>query len=174
MQLLATNQAQDMQRVNALLDDILNRNQNSEASEVEEVELPAPELMPGRVALVNVDARGDENRGNYSMARELGKEIPALTDRNYSLWKEHVLAYGRAAGWGTPDIPEVLTDANHLRVKEAKDFLFIKLGPTLQRRILQKNITTAADLWSYLTTAVADASRESLIMLQQELFSTTT
>ena len=156
MQLLATNQAQDMQRVNAVLDDILNRNQNSEASEAEEVELPVREVLPGRVARVDVDARGDENRGDYSMARELGKEIPTLTHRNYSLWKEHVLAYGRAAGWGTSDIPEVLTGSNHLRAKEAKDFLFIKLGPTLQRRILHKNITTAADLWSYLTTAVAD------------------
>lgn len=173
VQLLATNQAQDMQRVNAVLEDILNRNQNSDASEAEEVELPAREVLPGRVARVDVNARGDENRGNYSMARELGKEIPTLTDRNYSLWKEHVLAYGRAAEWGTSDIPEVLTDANHPRAKEAKDFLFIKLGPTLQRRILQKNITTAADLWSYLTTAVADASRESLMILQQELFSTT-
>ena len=80
-----------MQRVNALLT-VLSRHQNSDASETTDLELPARDVR------VEIEARGEEYRDNLSMARELGKENPILSDRNYSLWKEHVVAYGRAKG----------------------------------------------------------------------------
>ena len=37
-----------------------------------------------------------EYHGNASMARELGRDIPILTESNFTLWKKYVLAYGRA------------------------------------------------------------------------------
>ena len=65
------------------------------------------------------------------------------------------------------------TDHQHPKPKEAKDFLFIKLGATLKQKLMQTNITNAAELWSFLSAQVVDTSRESMMILQQELFSTT-
>ena len=56
------------------------------------------------------------------MARELGNEIPILSDRNYSQRKGHVLAYGRAAkiNQKTRDLNSsgvVLTSASFFKIK---------------------------------------------------------
>ena len=45
----------------------------------------------------------------------------------------------------------MLTDPQHPKAKEAKDSLFIKLGDTLKRKLMQKNINNAAELWSFLS-----------------------
>ena len=83
-------QANDMQRVSTALE-VWNRNQNSDSSEINDLDVPARDVR------VDFEARSDEYLSTSSMARELGKESLYMSDRNYSLWKEHVLDNGRAA-----------------------------------------------------------------------------
>ena len=62
------------------------------------------------------------NRVDPSMICKPGKEIPILKEKNFSLWKEHVLAYVRSTNKrGSSDIPEALSDPVNPRGKEAKD-----------------------------------------------------
>ena len=46
-----------------------------------------------------VQIREDQSKSSFFVTRELGNGIPILSDKNYALWKAHVLAYV----WSNPE-----------------------------------------------------------------------
>ena len=78
---------------------------SSDVPVVTEVQNPAP-----------VQISEEQTKSSLFVTRELGSGIPILSDKNYALWKAHVLAYVRSnPEWtsGKAALPEVLTSSAH-------------------------------------------------------------
>ena len=95
-----------------------------------------------------------------NMVRSLDRDMPLLTDDNYSEWVDHAVAYCGAAGWGDEEVPAVFTDINHAYTKDARKFFWNKTSSEWKVLIKLANLDTATALWDWLKTS-ASATAES-------------
>ena len=61
-------------------------------------------------------------------------------------------------------------DSAHPRDKAAKEFLCVQCCNAAKCQILKEDIKITAYLWTWLKTEVAEAARDSLLVLQRNLF----
>ena len=160
-------QATDMLQVQSVLENLSRpviATPSSSAESVGTEVIPSPSITP---VVSNQTPPSSTLRG-------IAKDLPVLTEKNYSMWKAYILTYARAAGdWGKADLPEVFTDSSHPRAVAARDFMWNKCSTTIQRQILQDDVKTAAALWKYLEDEVSETARQSLIALQRDIFNAT-
>ena len=104
--------------------DLSAERRSSDVPVVPEVENPA-----------HVTIREDLSKSSYFVTRELGNGIPVLSDKNYALWKAHVLADVRSnPEWtsGKAALLEVLTSNIHPHEAALHSILWNKLTDTLK------------------------------------------
>ena len=89
----------------------------------------APCLVQRNLSLSKLKGSEHDSTGaaHAFMIRELGQETLIQSDKNYSLWKAHVLPYVRAAGnWGSWDISlGVPIDASHPVVLKKPEYRLV-------------------------------------------------
>ena len=95
--------------------------------------------------------------------RMLERDMPTLSDENFSDWLDHAVAYAHTAGWGEDDVPQVYKDKMHASSKIAREFLYNKLSVQYKQRVKIAAIATAAELWGWLNK-VASVSAERTVM----------
>ena len=80
------------------------------------------------------------------------------------------MVYCRAAGWGSSDKPEVLTDNSHPQSQEARDFLWSKTPAIWKQRIKILELKTASDLWKCLEETAVESAKDHLFSRMNALF----
>ena len=61
--------------------------------------------------------------------------MPMLSDENFPDWLDYVIVYGRVAGWGQDDAPEVYSDETHESTKIAREIFYNKLSVLYKQRV---------------------------------------
>ena len=108
---------------------------------------------------------------SLNMIRSLDRDMPLLTDDNYTEWVDHAIAYCDSAGWGKEDIPEVFTDDNHPYSKEARKFFWNKTSSEWKVRIKLAELHTAKALWDWLKSSACETAKSNRFLNLDALLS---
>ena len=89
--------------------------------------------LSGQCHAVSAHNSAQPKPSSKSLVRSVETEMPTLMDDSSPTWVEHVLAYIRAASWGSGDVPAVLTDDLHENSQGGRNFFWPKM-PTVWRQ----------------------------------------